>query len=102
MASLQRNTIRMIILIMAAAVAIFIIRMTDARQILREILQRISALGPWAPFWFVITYVVACITFFPGVILTLGAGILFGIVQGTLFVSVGATLGAGCAFLLSR
>src|SRR5262245_55012988 len=76
--------------------------MTDARQILREVLRHISALGPWGPFWFIMTYIIACLTFFPGVILTLGGGILFGVVKGTLYVSIGATLGAACAFLLSR
>jgi uncharacterized membrane protein YdjX (TVP38/TMEM64 family) len=80
----------------------WLVQVVDARQIVREALRHIRALGPWAPFWFIIAYIVACLTFFPGVILTLGAGILFGVLKGTFLVSVGATLGAGCAFLLSR
>ena len=64
--------------------------------------MRISDLGSWAPFWFIVIYIVACLTFFPGFILTMGAGILFGIAKGTLYVSTGATLGASCAFLISR
>ncbi|HTG44701.1 MAG TPA: TVP38/TMEM64 family protein [Verrucomicrobiae bacterium] len=99
---LKRNLARGLILLAVLAVAAWFVRTLDARQILRDILIRISALGPWAPFWFVVTYVVACLTFFPGVILTLGGGILFGLFKGTLYVSIGATLGAGCAFLLSR
>jgi uncharacterized membrane protein YdjX (TVP38/TMEM64 family) len=39
---------------------------------------------------------------FPGIILTLSAGVLFGVFKGTLFVAVGASLGAGCAFITSR
>ncbi len=100
---LSRRTItRLIIfLILAAAVASFL-RVTDARQLLRMVLERIGSMGGWAPVCFIAAYIVACVTFFPGVVLTLGAGILFGVVRGTLYTAVGATLGAGCAFLLSR
>ena len=62
--------------------------------------MRISDLGPWAPFWFIIIYIIACLTFFPGFILTMGAGILFGVAKGTLYVSIGATIGAAFAFLI--
>ncbi|HEU5040490.1 MAG TPA: TVP38/TMEM64 family protein, partial [Gemmatimonadales bacterium] len=47
-------------------------------------------------------YVVATVAFVPGSLLTLGAGAVFGLVQGTLLVLVGATLGASAAFLVSR
>jgi uncharacterized membrane protein YdjX (TVP38/TMEM64 family) len=102
MALTKRNLLRLIIfLILAAAVASFL-RVTDARQLLRTVLARISGMGGWAPLCFIVAYIVACVTFFPGVVLTLGAGILFGVVRGTLYTAIGATLGAGCAFLLSR
>lgn len=93
---------QLIIVLAAFAALAWLFRMSDPRQLLRTALERISALGPWAPLWFIITYIVACLTFFPGVILTLGGGVLFGVLRGTLFVSIGATIGAGCAFLLSR
>ena len=38
----------------------------------------------------------------PGSALGLGAGALFGVVRGSLLVSLGSTLGATCAFLLGR
>jgi uncharacterized membrane protein YdjX (TVP38/TMEM64 family) len=102
MASAQRKTMRVIVAALALLILWGVMRMSDPREILRQVLERISGLGVWAPFWFILTYIVACLTFFPGVILTLGAGILFGVVRGTLYVSIGATIGAGCAFLLSR
>ena len=40
--------------------------------------------------------------FFPASILTLGAGIVFGVIQGSIFVFVGATIGASLAFLVGR
>lgn len=51
---------------------------------------------------FVLLYVVAVVAMLPGSALTLAAGALFGSVVGTAVVSVGATLGAGAAFLVSR
>jgi uncharacterized membrane protein YdjX (TVP38/TMEM64 family) len=102
MATRTRNLVRLALLIGMALALYWFIRVFDARHLLRVILEHISELGPWAPFWFVVAYVVACIVFFPGVILTLGAGILFSIPMGTILVSIGAALGAGCAFLISR
>jgi uncharacterized membrane protein YdjX (TVP38/TMEM64 family) len=102
MASVRRNLLRAVILITSVLLVIWLIRVTDARYILRLILQKIQDLGPWAPFYFILTYIVACLVFFPGVILTLGAGVLFGLIKGTLYVSIGATIGASCAFLVSR
>jgi uncharacterized membrane protein YdjX (TVP38/TMEM64 family) len=102
MASFKRKTLRVFLLLVLFFLGGWVIWLTDTRQLLRDALQRISDLGPWAPFWFIVAYILACVTFFPGVILTLGAGILFGLIKGTFYVSIGATIGAGCAFLLSR
>jgi uncharacterized membrane protein YdjX (TVP38/TMEM64 family) len=102
MASLKRNALRFILLVAFVSLVTYLVKITDPRHLLRISLLRISDLGAWAPFWFIIIYIVACLTFFPGFILTMGAGILFGIIHGTLYVSIGATIGAACAFLLSR
>ena len=69
---------------------------------LRELLRWISGLGSTAPLVFVPSYVVACVLFIPGSILTLSAGFLFGVVRGSIYVSVAATLGATVAFLIGR
>ena len=69
---------------------------------LRELLQWISGLGSSAPLVFIPLYVVACVLFVPGSILTLSAGFLFGVVRGSVYVSVAATLGATLAFLIGR
>ena len=44
----------------------------------------------------------ACIFFIPGSILTLGAGAIYGVVVGSVLVSVSSTLGATAAFLIGR
>jgi uncharacterized membrane protein YdjX (TVP38/TMEM64 family) len=69
---------------------------------LRELLRRIAGLGSAAPLVFVSSYVVACVFLIPGSILTLSAGFLFGVVRGSIYVSVAATLGATVAFLIGR
>jgi uncharacterized membrane protein YdjX (TVP38/TMEM64 family) len=99
---MKRNVLRVILLTTFILLVTWLIRITDARQILRAVLERVNGMGAWAPFWFVLTYVLACLTFFPGVILTMGSGILFGVVKGTFFTTLGATLGAASAFLISR
>jgi uncharacterized membrane protein YdjX (TVP38/TMEM64 family) len=69
---------------------------------LRELPRWIAGLGPTAPLVFVPSYFVACVFLIPGSILTLGAGFLFGVVRGSIYVSVAATLGANVAFLIGR
>lgn len=72
------------------------------REVLQAALDWIASLGIWAPILFIVVYVLACVLFFPGSILTLGAGALFGVVKGSIYVSVAATLGATAAFLVGR
>lgn len=74
----------------------------NLQQILTDILATISALGWLAPLAFIAIYTLATIGFVPGSLLTLGAGILFGVIWGSVYVLIGATLGAIGAFLLGR
>jgi uncharacterized membrane protein YdjX (TVP38/TMEM64 family)/thioredoxin reductase len=69
---------------------------------LKEALDWIGKLGPWGPAIFVGLYVVATVFFIPGSVLTLGAGAVFGVVLGSVCVSISATLGATAAFLVGR
>lgn len=62
----------------------------------------VESLGVWGPLVFIAGYAIATIAFIPGSLLTLAAGAIFGLVQGTAFVFVGASLGAVGAFLVSR
>jgi uncharacterized membrane protein YdjX (TVP38/TMEM64 family) len=62
----------------------------------------VDGLGAWGPIVFILAYAIACVAFVPASLLTLGAGALFGVVKGTVFVLIGATLGATGAFLIAR
>ena len=58
--------------------------------------------GVWAPVAFIALYAAATVFFFPGAVLTLAAGALFGAVPGALYSLTGATLGAVLAFVIAR
>jgi uncharacterized membrane protein YdjX (TVP38/TMEM64 family)/rhodanese-related sulfurtransferase len=62
----------------------------------------VRALGAWAPVGFILIYALGTILFFPGSILTLLGGAVFGPVWGTAWNLTGATLGATIAFILAR
>lgn len=62
----------------------------------------VHRLGPWGPVAFILGYAVATVAFIPGSLLTLAAGAIFGLLGGTLYVFIGATLGASGAFLIAR
>lgn len=62
----------------------------------------VAGLGAWGFVVFVAVYVIAAVLFLPGSALTLGAGFIFGIGLGLAAVSLGSTLGAASAFLISR
>jgi uncharacterized membrane protein YdjX (TVP38/TMEM64 family) len=69
---------------------------------LHAAVEWVDGLGLWGPVALVGLYIIACVLFVPGSVLTLGAGAVFGVGTGTLAVFVGATLGACAAFLVGR
>ncbi len=69
---------------------------------IQTLLTTIGGMGPLGPVLLAGTYVIACVLFIPGSLLTLGSGFLFGVVTGTIAVSIGSTLGAAAAFLVGR
>lgn len=62
----------------------------------------VKSLGPAGPVALGAGYVIACVIMVPGTILTIGAGVLFGMIIGTITVSISATIGATVAFLIGR
>jgi uncharacterized membrane protein YdjX (TVP38/TMEM64 family) len=77
-------------------------RRLGAERVIADTLRWVSSLGAAAPLAFIAIYILACVLFVPGSILTLGGGFLFGVVWGSVYVSIGATAGATCAFLIGR
>lgn len=74
----------------------------NPQALLQQTLQWIDQLGVAGGAAFIVLYSVATVAFLPGSILTLGAGVVFGIILGSIYVLIGATLGATAAFLIGR
>jgi uncharacterized membrane protein YdjX (TVP38/TMEM64 family) len=90
------------LLLLVVLLAGLVLAGREAAGLLPRFAAWVESLGAWGPVVFVLGYVVATVAFVPGSLLTLGAGAIFGLVQGTALVLVGATLGASAAFLVSR
>ncbi len=97
----MRNA-KLILAIVALSAIILLVTQFDLQILSRRALERIASLGTWGPVLFVVIYVLACVLFLPGWLLTLGAGAIFGLVRGSIIVSIAATLGAATAFLVGR
>ncbi|MEB3337269.1 MAG: TVP38/TMEM64 family protein [Leptolyngbyaceae bacterium] len=74
----------------------------NPQELLRNALQWIESLGVVGGIAFIAIYIVATVAFLPGSILTLGAGVVFGVLLGAVYVFIGATVGAIAAFLVGR
>src|SRR4051812_41620581 len=85
-----------------AAVAVLILAGRQAGGYVPRFAQWVASLGVWGPVVFILGYAVAAIAFIPGSLLTLAAGAIFGLVRGTIYTLIGATLGASGAFLVAR
>ncbi|KAK2394070.1 TVP38/TMEM64 family membrane protein [Trifolium repens] len=59
-------------------------------------------LGRWGPLVLAVAYIPLTVLAVPASVLTLGGGYLFGLPLGFVADSIGATVGAGAAFLLGR
>ena len=69
---------------------------------LPEFSRYVESLGAWAPFVFVVSYVLVVICLMPAFLLTMAGGAVFGPVVGTLLSLTGALIGGTCAFLIAR
>lgn len=72
------------------------------QTLLKNALEWVESLGAIGAVAFVGIYIVATVAFLPGSILTLGAGVVFGVWLGAIYVFIGATIGATAAFLVGR
>jgi uncharacterized membrane protein YdjX (TVP38/TMEM64 family) len=70
--------------------------------LLHNALVWVQGLGATSAIAFIAIYVAVTLLFLPAALLTLGAGVVFGVVAGSIYVFVGATIGATLAFLIAR
>ncbi|MGQ0657110.1 MAG: TVP38/TMEM64 family protein [Chromatiales bacterium] len=87
--------------LLVAAILVALLRLDLHDDVLR-LLEWLDAQGLWAPFLFIMLMAAVVVLLLPGVLFTTGAGFVFGVVQGSICVVVGTTLGAAGAFLVAR
>ena len=90
------------------AVILFVITMSilsvilPVKEWIREFIGWVQQLGPAGVIVFILAYALATVLFLPGWIFTVSAGLVYGIVGGTLVALTGAIIGATLAFLVAR
>jgi len=91
-----------VLALLAVASLLVVLYFLDVQELIQVALDWISDLGPWGPVFFIVFYILATLLFLPGLIPTMAAGVLFGVIQGTLLVSISSISGATLAFLTGR
>ena len=99
---MSKKAVKLIVLIGALIAVGLAWYFLPARTWIQNLLEWIEGIGFWGPIVVVAIYIVGTPLLFPGSVLTLGSGFLFGLLWGTVVVSIGSTLGACAAFLLGR
>ncbi|KAK6146099.1 hypothetical protein DH2020_019968 [Rehmannia glutinosa] len=94
---------RILLLLLLLAAIVIACFTLPVEKMLKDFLIWVEQdLGPWGPLVLAVAYIPLTILAVPASVLTLGGGYLFGLPVGFLADSIGATLGAGAAFLLGR
>jgi len=88
-------------ILLFGAILALLVHFGAHEQVLR-LLQWFRAQGAWAPLLFILIMAAAVVLVLPGVLLTTGAGFVFGVLVGSVYVVAGTTLGATLAFLIAR
>ncbi len=69
---------------------------------LNHFLEWVRTLGFFGALLYFLVYVAGTVLFVPGTALTLGSGLLFGVLWGTILVSLASVSGATLAFMIAR
>src|SRR6185436_3155498 len=93
---------RWIALALLLAALFVAVRLLPVDEWLRAFQHRVAGTGAWGGIVYGLVYVVAALLFVPGALLTIGAGLVFGLLWGTVIVSAASTTTAALAFLIAR
>ncbi|NLB84222.1 MAG: TVP38/TMEM64 family protein, partial [Synergistaceae bacterium] len=90
-------------LLMLAGIAFFAaVRLLHLQDEFQNFYLTLDTLGPVGGLIFIALYVIATLFMLPTFFLSIGAGVLFGLVQGIFIVSLASTAGAAASFLAAR
>jgi len=98
---MNKSLLRIILLVILIAGITTVVVYRD--QLDAAVLESwINDAGILGPLVFMLIYIVGTVFFFPGSVLTLAGGALFGPIYGTFYNLTGATIGAAISFLIAR
>lgn len=88
--------------VLAVSIAVGLMLYFNLDDRIIEVLEWLNDRGWQASLLFILIVAVAIVVLAPGVIFTMGAGFVFGVLKGTLLVLAGTVLGSTLAFLIAR
>ena len=97
-----RGIWKLVFLVVIVAGLFVAVRVLPVKNYIVEGLEWTKGLGAWGPVFVAVFYVLACVLMVPGSIITIAAGFLFGLLGGSIIVSIASTIGACAAFLVGR
>ncbi len=95
-------TIRLLLAGIAVAILTWLITRLDLRDHIKALFQWIQGLGSWAPISFLGVYVLVVVLLLPGIVFTVGAGFVFGLFWGFVYVVIATSIGASISFFIGR
>jgi uncharacterized membrane protein YdjX (TVP38/TMEM64 family) len=98
----MKNKLLRILLLVAVVIGIFAVVIYRDQLDAAALQAWINQAGAAAPLLFMLIYIIGTVLFFPGSVLTLLGGALFGPVAGTFYNLTAATIGAMLSFLAAR
>ncbi|MGB5592751.1 MAG: TVP38/TMEM64 family protein [Crocosphaera sp.] len=90
------------LIVLFIAIVIIAFSKLNINEALQNVLQWIDGLGTIGYLVFIVVYILSAVFLISGAVLTLGAGVIFNVVKGSILVSIASTLGATIAFLVGR
>lgn len=100
--SRSRRVLRWMAIAVVLVAGVLTLRLINQSGWVERALAWLNELGVWAPLAFMAIYVGAALVFIPASLLTLGGGIVFGFVMGSVCVCSAAVISALVSFLISR
>lgn len=98
----RKPKLKLVLLSCLAVSLIIAVKQLNIQGWLQTSITWIESLGSWGAIAFIIIYNIATLLFIPGSLLTLKGGCLFGVVWGSIYVLIAATIGATFAFIIGR
>ena len=98
---MQKYSKWIVILLVVIGLSI-LAKVLPVRSWIASLIDWVQQLGPVGVIVFILAYALATVLFLPGWIFTVSAGLIYGVVRGTLIALTGATIGAALAFLVAR